>query len=183
MKVVVTQDGTAVIVSPGMSIAVEDRRHDGREYELRLWEPGAGNGLPCPTWCRTWVVARYNTLSEAEAAWEQLIAWLVQPPMVPTGGLGDDTCRETWMIRYDRPARQEESKQDNTGTARGTGHKTVTELEEMVNLQVRYTKDLEQILEAIPACGAHGRHCIPHALEWIAEAKRVMGSSARPKTR
>lgn len=31
-----------------------------------------------------------------------------------------------------------------------------------------------RVMEAIPECESHGSNCVPHAIEWVEEAKKVM---------
>ena len=33
--------------------------------------------------------------------------------------------------------------------------------------------DRQKIMEAIPACVAHGGQCVPHAIEWIEQVKTL----------
>lgn len=40
----------------------------------------------------------------------------------------------------------------------------------------------QRVLDAIPECPVHGP-CVPHALEWIEQAKAMMEANARPDVR
>ena len=51
---------------------------------------------------------------------------------------------------------------------------TVAELVEELRVTEELLKARQGVLDAIPECRAHGRGCVPHALEWIAQAKRAI---------
>lgn len=42
-------------------------------------------------------------------------------------------------------------------------------LREEVAIDDKIIAERQRVLEAIPPCELHGRHCVPHALEWIAD--------------
>ena len=50
--------------------------------------------------------------------------------------------------------------------------KRIEELEAELKVSDTLLKDREALLEAIPACPAHGK-CLPHAIEWIEQVKTL----------
>jgi hypothetical protein len=40
-------------------------------------------------------------------------------------------------------------------------------LQEELEVTDRLLEERNQVMEAIPACPAHGNQCVPHALDWI----------------
>lgn len=51
--------------------------------------------------------------------------------------------------------------------------KRIEELEAELKVSDELLKDRDALLEAIPECHAHGK-CMPHALEWIKQARSVL---------
>lgn len=48
-------------------------------------------------------------------------------------------------------------------------HGRISELEEEVAVDNKLLAERDRLLDAIPACSAHGDKCIPHAIEWVRE--------------
>jgi len=46
------------------------------------------------------------------------------------------------------------------------------DLEEELKVTDRLLTERQKVLDAIPECKAHGKNCVPNALEWIAEQLR-----------
>lgn len=46
------------------------------------------------------------------------------------------------------------------------------ELEQEIAVSDKLLEHRQQLLQAIPACSAHGHGCVPHALGWIEQQKR-----------
>ena len=51
-----------------------------------------------------------------------------------------------------------------------TAEAHIEALEEEVATDDRLLAERDRLLDAIPECGAHGKRCIPHAIEWVQAA-------------
>src|SRR2546422_809300 len=45
---------------------------------------------------------------------------------------------------------------------------------EQIRVEEELLNNRNKLLDAIPECSEHGHGCIPHALEWIERAKKVV---------
>jgi len=59
-----------------------------------------------------------------------------------------------------------------------TAQMSSMELKFLLELTEKRLEQTERLLKAIPPCPVHGDDCIPHALEWIENAKVVNGVAA-----
>jgi hypothetical protein len=53
--------------------------------------------------------------------------------------------------------------------------KRVKELEEELNVTDKLLDERNRVMEAIPECESHGHQCVPHAIQWVEEAKKKLG--------
>lgn len=51
---------------------------------------------------------------------------------------------------------------------------TIEDLRRELRVTEGILNDRTRVLEAIPECRSHGRTCIPHAIQWIEEAKKSL---------
>lgn len=57
----------------------------------------------------------------------------------------------------------------------------IRDLEQEVAVDDKLLAERDRLLEAIPACDAHGDKCIPHAIEWVMEQAILAASHQRLK--
>lgn len=55
--------------------------------------------------------------------------------------------------------------------------RTVDELLEELRVTDELLKARQGVLDAIPACPVHGAGCVPHALEWVQQAREFIDSA------
>lgn len=49
------------------------------------------------------------------------------------------------------------------------------ELQKELNVTNKLLEERNRVMEAIPPCSQHGHQCVPHALRWVKDQKRLVG--------
>lgn len=60
-----------------------------------------------------------------------------------------------------------ETGKEKGSVSGGMALQSLNAIEEELKTTDKLLEDRLKILEAIPACVAHGGQCVPHAMEWI----------------
>jgi hypothetical protein len=53
----------------------------------------------------------------------------------------------------------------------------LAEVREELVLTDKLLAERNRLLQAIPACPAHGSECVPHAIEWVQAAKEALAAA------